>query len=323
MADHGKILFRLDANTGVGFGHASRCAKISRRLIAAGFECLFVGDISDASKHAIRKQCANVSFADTSYAGRYNVCVMDLMADSENPEAVDKVEVERWRHSGKMVYIHSGLTIPELASDILTIGYHPSAAQPIPSNVRWGVEYAPIDHSEIPADLGGGEKSGALVALGGAPDWSIHQRTVAVLSREMPDQRIDVLGSPVIPGKPTFSGCEDHVQFHIGVPTVYPLIRRAEVVVASFGNLCYEAMHIGAKLIVLGQKQFQIECGNLLAANGYCISAGGGAGLEAGLSGAVHTLQTMGEQFYRAGQAAFDGRGIERIAHLIASTAAR
>ena len=324
MTSRGKILFRFDANEAVGFGHAARCLKIASRLSAAGFQCMFAGNVSDGARQAMGQTDGSTLVIDPHSYPQFDLCVMDLMADSEDPEAVNWEEVGRWRNrDGRLVYIHSGLTVPDFPPEVVVIGYHPSAVQPVPRNVHWGVDFSPIERAEIPSDMKITKKSGVLVALGGAPDWSVHEQVVHTLLSRLPDKRIDILGSPVIPGQPGFAGNEHRLRFHLRVPSVYPLIMEAELVIASFGNLCYEALHLGAKLIVVGQKQFQIECGKLLECNGYCVSAGGGRNLETNLVAALGVVRDKGEELSAAGREAFDGRGIERIAHLIAETATK
>ncbi|RCK33556.1 hypothetical protein [Thalassospira xiamenensis] len=323
MSSEKNIVFRLDANPSVGFGHAARCTKIAKRLVQAGFRCIFSGDFSEGAKEAIFNDNKDIKFVTGSQQVDCAVCLMDLMVDSEDPEVIDPQEIVNWTScSGQLIFIHSGLWVPAVPRNVVVIGYQPRFHDFPQSDVYWGPDFAPIDRSEIRSNLPKSERVDALVALGGAPDWSVHERVVNLLKRLNPDAKINVLGSPVIPGKPNFVHSGGDIKFHIGVPSVYPLLSQAEVVIASFGNLCYEALHLGAKLIVLGQKKFQIDCGNLLAEKGYCLSAGGlNDGFDQRISDCLRILAGNGDQFSTAGKKAFDGCGIERIASLVAERA--
>lgn len=317
------VVFRLDANSSVGFGHAARCTKIAMRLVKSGFRCVFAGDFSRGAKEAILNNSKEIEFIEKVNQVDCDVCLMDLMVDSEDPEAIDPFEIAKWKScSRQLIVIHSGLSVPAVPDDTVVIGYQPRVHDVAKLGVYWGANFAPIDRSEIHCDLREAERVDVLVALGGAPDWSVHERVVSVLRRLNSGMMINVLGSPVIPGKPSFADSQDNVKFYMGVPSVYPFLSQADVVIASFGNLCYEALHLGAKLVVLGQKKFQVDCGNLLAGKGYCLSVGGvGEGFDQRLSDCFQVLRRDGEQFSEAGQKAFDGRGIERIANLVAERA--
>ena len=317
------VVFRLDANSSVGFGHAARCTKIAKRLATLGFRCVFAGDFSKGAKQAILNNDQKIEFIEKINQVDCDVCLMDLMVDSEDPEAIDPLEIEKWKScSRQLIVIHSGLSVPAVPDDVIVIGYQPRDHAFVKPGIYWGEIFAPIDRSEIHCNLGEAEHVDVLVALGGAPDWSIHERVVSVLRRFNSGMMINVLGSPVIPGNPSFADAQDNVKFYVGVPSVYPLLSQADFVIASFGNLCYEALHLGAKLVVLGQKKFQVDCGNLLAAKGYCLSVGGvQEGFDQRLSDCFRVLRRDGERFSEAGKKAFDGRGIERIASLIAERA--
>lgn len=320
------VLFRVDANERVGFGHVARCSKIARILNDEGMQCWFAGDISDRAKSGLSKFGHAQNFVELSSLGHYDVCLVDLMANSLDPDVVDLNEVASMQAiSGSTVLVHSGVRIPTVPDGVCVFGYHPLQHEgPMPENVMWGPEYAPVDRYEFSRSESKAEQNGILVALGGAPDWSVHEAIVEVLRNQYANKPITLLASPVIEGRPSFGTNGRNVEVLTNVSSVYPLIANAEFVIASFGNLCYEALYLGARLLIVGQKQFQVECGNLLEAAGYCVSAGGNSSaFSKTLANGLSRLEEQGESMSVTALRDFDGRGIERLARVVSEKATR
>ena len=58
------------------------------------------------------------------------------------------------------------------------------------------------------------------------------------------------------------------------IPDVAPLIERAGMVLVSAGNLAYEALALGAPVCLIGQKPFQLDLAEGLAARNMAVNAG-------------------------------------------------
>jgi spore coat polysaccharide biosynthesis predicted glycosyltransferase SpsG len=95
-------------------------------------------------------------------------------------------------------------------------------------------------------------------------------------------------------------------------------------VIASFGNLVYEALSLGAPVCVVGQKAFQISLSEKLAALDLCVSAGAATpGREADIRSAIERTLDHRDALSQRALAAIDGRGFERIAGMIVEAARR
>lgn len=316
------VLMRFDAGPSVGFGHAARCIKVARRLAAAGAQVAFEGVYAAESRTTMDALAPGTPVFAPGEGGLARVAFIDLMVDPEDPDAWDPQTVDCLRRRAEhTIYLSSGFELPDLPADMLCIGYQPVEAIPQRPGLRWGLAYSPVE-SEDPAlsePSEAPEPGRVFVALGGAPDATALDAVLAGIANDPDVHAVDVLCSPAmndliaprtLPGK--------KLDFHRGVPSVYPLLARAELAIASFGNLCYEALHAGAALTIVGQKGFQVRCAGLFERLGLAASAGlATPDLASRLPAVLRRVRGDARGMRARGRAAVDGRGIARIADVV------
>jgi spore coat polysaccharide biosynthesis predicted glycosyltransferase SpsG len=160
----------------------------------------------------------------------------------------------------------------------------------------------------------------ALLALGGDPHGRALELTLEALKTLPSIQHIEILASPMgVPIAPAqFVHQRQQFVIHKDVPSVAPLLRRAGVVIASHGNLAYEAMALGAPLCLIGQKPFQAALAGRLSDQGLAVNTGLAALISADdLAASIsQTLEQAAQLTMRARQH-IDGRGLERISTLL------
>jgi spore coat polysaccharide biosynthesis predicted glycosyltransferase SpsG len=316
------VLMRFDAGPEVGFGHAARCIKVARRLAAAGASVAFEGAYAAESRATINALAPGTPVFAPGEGGRAGVAFVDLMVDPEDPDAWDPQTIDGLRgRTESTVYLASGFTLPDLPADVFCIGYQPVEIVPVRPGLQWGMAFSPVEAEDLPLARTPPvpEPGRVLVALGGAPDATALDTVLAGLSNDPSVCAVDVLCSPAmndaamshsIPGK--------KLDIHRRVPSVFPLLARAEVAIASFGNLCYEALYAGAALTIVGQKGFQVRCAGLFERLGLAASAGfADPGLASRLPGVLNRVRRDAREMRARGRAAIDGRGIARIAEVV------
>lgn len=317
------VLFIVDALPETGFGHASRCLSLSRLLRRRDpdLRVAFQGVFSAPAQRLLGEYLAPGDFIEPERQVRARVAVIDRMHDIEDADSWDRGLLEKMRErSGRVVHLTSGTQDPGLPEGVVCIGFQPGGPAPRRPHLLWGLDYAPVSLAlahEIPQRRDNGR---LLVALGGARDTRGIELVMGAL-QDLPDIRsVDVLGSPVndlslLDGVRAFGG---DVEIHSSVPDVTPLLSRARVVLASFGHLVYEALALGTAACVIGQKRFQADYAELLAANGLAVSAGYAPEANtASVASALDRAWKEADQLSRRGREFVDGRGLDRIADMV------
>lgn len=254
------------------------------------------------------------------------VAVIDRMNDTEDPEDFDPVLLDRvGRASGRVVFIVNGRAAPAVPDDVLCVGYKPGGPEPRPPNLLWGLDYAPVDGDVMgAAPMPAREAGRALVALGGAPDDTATRLAIDAIAGIARIVHVDLLASPVA-GAATDDlpvGRGQSIERHVNLPSVAPLLRRAGIVVASYGHLAYEAIAAGAPVCLLGQKRFQADYAVHLERMGLAVVAGLAGEVDAaGLRHAIERTLDQAAALSARGPAAVDGGGIRRLADLILGAA--
>jgi hypothetical protein len=280
----------------------------------------FYGEFSKSAQKALISALPIIVFRkmDDDYTADY--ALIDRMSDFKDIEVCDFELVERvMGRSKRTVYLASGFTVPVLPKGVVCLGYQPRRQSvPIP-DVYWGQEYAPVSvellsYAALPRD-----KHSALLAFGGAVDDSAPLIASQVLAASSEIARVNVLCSPVNDDEPRLkfrSG--QKVSYLRNVPTVGPLLAQSGVVIASFGNLSYEALALGAPLCLLATKKFQKDLADSFAQLNVATTAG--LLSESSLSALTIALQETldrADELSRNARVMVDGRGIERIAALL------
>ena len=318
------VLFVVDALPKTGFGHAARCASVARLLrrqspqLRIGFQ----GVYSDTARKLLAHHLEPGFFHEREADIRSRVAVIDRMHDIQDADSWDPQLLERVRgQSGQVVHLTSGPKDPGLPEDVTCIGFQPGGPPSHPPRLYWGLEYAPVSLAlESPEVQEPPVRDRLLVALGGARDASGIELAMNALELLPQITRVDVLGSPVNdPALLDAARCKGvEIEIHTTVRDVAPLLRRARVVLASYGHLVYEALARGAAACVVGQKHFQAEFAGRLAGEGLVISGGYAPDTDAqSLAAALERTWDEADTLSARGRKAVDGHGLERIADML------
>lgn len=313
-------LFACDGTFRSGFGHAARCLQVAQCMRAAqpGLAVVFQGEFSPGARERLLAAMPDLMLAAPGDDRRADVAFIDRMSDFDDIEACDLgLVADIAARCRKVLYLASGFTVPALPADVICLGYQPGGPDPLPAGVDWSLDYAPVSsellrHRGRPRD-----PASALIAFGGAPD----ERAPCLAARAvaaMPSiRRVRVLGSPVnATMAPLPLRADQQVETCRNVPEIGPLLAEAGVVLCSFGNLGYEALALGAPLVLVGTKRFQSDLADRFAALGIATTAGlldesGDAAMQAALAAALADGAAMGARARRL----IDGHGIDRIAN--------
>ena len=319
------VAFITGANSGLGFGHAARCLHLASIVRASGLSCGMYGNFSPEASARIKAFAPDVFVGSDTGMGLPRIAVVDRLSDSDDAESADIAAIETCRSKGvRVICIVSGITLPKLPADVKIVGYQPSSIESA-GNVNWGLDYAPVPPQAI--DLRGQtrDRSRALIALGGHSDLAPLSVICRALATIRDISTIDILMSPVAADKTPADlklGAHQTVTIRSAVPDILPLLAEAGLVIASLGNLVYEALALGAPVCVVGQKSFQVSLAERLSALDICVSAGAAIPeREAEIQKAIQRTVTRSADLSARALAAIDGRGFERIAGMIVETA--
>ena len=315
-------LFVCDASPATGFGHLARCMALATALRAQrdDLQIAFAGQYTERARRRLAAALTAVQLTSVTELPEARLAVIDRLADPNDMNSWDDrlaQHVSKRAHS--LFSILSGVVAPK-ADGFVRIGYQPGGPRAAPPGLLWGFDFAPVaagllEYPEVDRDA-----QSALLALGGDPHGGAFELTLEALKALADIRRIEILASPTgAPVMPTqFLRARQQIVVHEGVPSVAPLLRRAGVVIASHGNLAYEAMALGAPLCLVGQKPFQAALANSLSERGLAVNAGLAVSIDAAALAAsiAHTIAQAGQLSERA-RRAIDGRGLERISALL------
>lgn len=309
-----------DART--GFGHVARClhlARLGRDAAAGRMEICFQGSYSDTTARRIRETLPDVDLRAETDVADADVAVFDRLGhpDELNSHAGPLIAQVAAR-AARMIYIASGTTAPALPETARCVGYQPGGPEPAPPRCVWGWDYAPVAPDLLAFRGTAREPCRALVALGGHPDGAPVHLALSALGRFESIRHIDVLLSPVVDAGDLRPAAHQSLARHSGVPSVGSLLARAGLVIASFGNLAYEALALGAPVCLLAQKPFQSLLAGKMAGLGLAVDAGLADELDdEALVNAIARTRALAPTLTRRGPATVDGLGLTRIVRLI------
>jgi spore coat polysaccharide biosynthesis predicted glycosyltransferase SpsG len=266
-----------DANASIGFGHASRCANIAKYLLKSSqnIKIGFMGNYVLEVKKRIIDILGSIEFLSENKKFNASCIIIDALGDNNDPDILPTAKFDYARkYSKNLIFLSSGSVIKDLPKDMICIGYHPSGVHSLSPNIYWGLKYAPTILSEkkncVKRDY-----SSALLALGGVNNITVFDSVVDALKEIKTIKEVNILISPVNHNiNFEYDKKSSYFKTHYNLKSISPLLYKAGLVIASFGNLSYEALAHGAPLCLVGTKTFQAQYGEFLVKERLAYNAG-------------------------------------------------
>jgi len=319
-----RVNFVCNGDSRTGYGHVARCLQLARLSEAerSHVEISFQGSYSDATDRRIRQVLPEAELRPEDEVADADVAVFDRLGhpDELNSHA-EALIAKVTEHAARMIYIASGTEAPALPVTAQCIGYQPGGPTPAPPRLLWGWDYAPVAPDLLSYRAAVRDPTRVLVALGGNLDAAPLHLVMSALARFEAIRHIDVLLSPVVEAVELHGAAHQSLSRHSNVASVGPLLARAGLAIASFGNLTYEALALGTPVCLLAQKAFQHDLAGALAGLGLAVDAGLAGDIDDGaLANAIARTRALAPTLAQRGLATVDGLGLQRIAKLIANT---
>lgn len=320
----GTTLFVCDGHFRSGFGHASRCLEVAQKLITMVPRGLFVfqGVYSNGAKQLLMQGLPHIRFADPNERVEATVAFIDRMSNFEDIEACDHSLVsEITSRCEATYYLSSGVTVPKFADRVRCIGYQPGGPRSDPPDLMWGLEYSPVSSSILQYASQRRNHHSAFVGLGGAPDDRGLILAAEALASLSNITEVTVLLSPVnsVSGSYPFRPSQK-VKYIRNVREVGPYLAKSGIVLASFGNLAYQALALGSPLCLLSTKRFQVELAEQFVRLGIAVNAGSVDGcLPVSLGEKMTLTLRHADILAEKARLLIDGYGIDRISQLLSN----
>lgn len=315
------IIFYCNGGSDQGFGHVSRCIILAGILEQdrSGRSISFCGDYDGEVLKRIRRACPTVTIEPSGNFSPAAVAVIDRMTNKWDPSDWDDDFLGAVRRaSGAVVHIGSGIRGPAPAGNMICIGYQPCAELEPRPGLYWGLEFAPVPPGLRRVAERRPDRHRAFVGIGGGGDADSLSTVLSALEDVDQIYAIDVLISPVAEYDLSTDVTKKPVTFHQNVPSVAPFLARAGLVIASHGNLLFEALALGTPVCAVGQKEFQSEYGELFEKMGLAISGGILGTVESrALTVLFERTLENAEQLSAKAYAEIDDQGLIRTARLI------
>jgi len=314
------ILFRVDAGSECGFGHAARSLTLLGliREQHPNLTMAFQGEYSPTARRRILSKEPDLSLYPVELAVFANMVVIDTMSNHLDMNAFNYGEALDYQsRNTKVLAICSGTEAPEL-DNMVVVGYQPSKVVPKPPMLRWGLEYAPVSPYLIQDEFLIREPGQVLVALGGHPDDHFLRATLRSMKPIDWIDEVHILLSPVMGSRSSrySAGKDKKIILHRGVPSVAPLLGGCELAIVSYGNMAFEGLALGTPLCIVGQKGFQRELARRLAERRLAMAA---EPTDKELPGVLEELRNDAQDISRRARSAVDTQGLRRLADLIIS----
>jgi len=315
------IIFMCDANASIGFGHASRCANIAKYLLKSSqnIKIGFMGNYVLEVKKIIIDILGSIDFLSENKRFKASCIIIDALGDHNDPDILPTVKFDCARkYSKNLIFLSSGSVIKDLPKDIICIGYHPSGVNSSSPNIYWSLKYAPTMLSEK-KNFVKRDYSSALLALGGVKNSTVFDSVVDALKEIKTIKEVNILISPVNHNiNFEYNKKSSYFKTHYNLKSVSPLLYKAGLVIASFGNLSYEALAHGAPLCLVGTKKFQAEYGEFLVKEKLVYNAGLIYKYDTkNIFYAINKTINNAKILSKNGKSKIDGKGIMRQAAII------
>ena len=319
MTHHADFVFYTHATSQTGFGHAARCAQLAKIISRRIPDCKigFFGEFDDVIKNSISMIFDPIYLEQPSG----QIGIYDRMDSYENPFFYCEKKLEYLiSHCERVVFMANSPNLPTLPENVTIIGYKIGGQIPSKGNVFWGTEFVPVRFFPSTIAYNAFQRGKVLVALGGAQDTLYTEMVIEALNSIDCVQQMDILISPAndIERGKILTISKKPIEFVSNVPDISQTILSAEIILASYGHLGYEAMCLGKPVCLVGQKQFQFEYAERLAKQGYCISAGWLNDIKlTGLTQAIENTFRRKTELMTNVKKDFDCQGLERTALII------
>ncbi len=320
-----EVLFLCTADARVGFGHLRRCLTVAARLDRAGVRVAFAGQLDAAAREQLRATLPQVPVGDAGDAAP--LAVLDCMFDPQDPDHydLDFLRAVAARHA-QVVLVTSSIRVPPELPVTAVVGHMlEPVARPTFTLYR-GLEWAPVapeavawrdttrDFPDPPRRV--------LVAFGNWADPAGARLALEALDRTGWPCSVQVLLPPALrPHRPELARAAGRPACEVltDVPSVFPLLHAADLLVGSYGNLTFEALALGVPTVVVAIKPFMHAYAARLAALGALINAGEVGDLTpSALAGQLTALTASTRRaLSRQGRALVDGQGLARLADLL------
>ena len=272
MKNNFDIIFYCDSNQYTGFGHASRCSRLSVILkkLKKKLRIGVIGNISPKSKLLMLKSNKNLIFIENQYSVNSRIAFIDKMFDYEDPNVLDKKFLLLVKKKSDVVIVmFSGIYLKSAQNDIIYIGYQPV------KNILWDLSFAPTQISKL--KIIPRRKNCFFLALGGNQSNTEIKKLIQVINLIEQVKYLEILVSPVNKN----INLDDisirnnlKLTFISNVKNLSPYLLKSTLVISSFGNLCYEAIAHKTPTIIVAQKKFQAKYAELLERENNVYSLG-------------------------------------------------
>ena len=313
-----------DANNSIGFGHVSRCIYLAKYSLKINkkIKIGFIGSYIKEVKYRIKNSLLDIDFIKNKGSIKSKCLVIDALGDDDDPNIfpLNKYNLAR-TIANNIIYLSSGTQIDKLPTNIICIGYHPSGIKSKPPNIYWDLKYAPtleVDYKNLKKR----NKNNVLLALGGIRDESLVNTIMEVVNQIDLFKQIDILVSPVNKklNRINVFKTSKCINLHYNLKTISPLLFESGMVIATLGNLSYEALAHGAPLCLIATKKFQSEYGDLLKDKGLAYNVGlVNEKNQNKLLEFIKKTLIDSDQLSKQAIKLIDGKGIKRITNIISN----
>ena len=332
------MAFLAEASPQIGTGHVAECVCLRRVAKKAGLNSVMV--LNESGEFAIKKHKGIQILPDMTPSSLADFCRKNPSTlFVTNFRRVSEEQVNALAESGALVACIDELGGTRLSCDLLFNGsiveeWHRYTSNNPRFRAFFGPAYFPMAEafgrlsrtrhftgpaSNILVTLGGVDPTGATLRildyfLTGGGNRGAAQINVVLGSgfshAGSVAQRIDRIN-------------EMGIHLHQSLPSLVPLLAQADVVFTAGGDTLYEAACLGTPAIVLWADDHQRIQAESFSRQGFGRVLGHGA--EVALEDIEFSLRVFDDPLLRndhsrAGRALVDGRGAERIIHLLRQT---
>lgn len=324
------ILFYSNANAEVGFGHLRRCLFVADALRGDDdLSYAFAGDFDGDARELIHsEQPETPLYGDVGDSWteevKVSVAVLDYMYDAQDAEYYDRSLISTVSDlAERSVVITSSRTAPsDLPVDVV-IGHLLDPLMDSRYELKAGLEYSPVapevevyrsSEAEVRDQI-----ERVFVGFGNSKDLEALHTTLYGLEESDYARQVDVLLPPSLYSETDRLGDEKwlfSLNLHHNIPSVPPLLTKADHMIGSYGHMTFEAIALGVPPLIVGTKDFMVEYAQLLAEKSVAINAGHVDALSPhDLGSLISGLTLARRQTLRQNALKeVDGKGLQRVA---------